>query len=133
MPKKEDVPALLVDWQIRLRLEDWDISVKFEKHCECLANARLKPNHKAAEIVLLETEFINPNGLGNKDLEVSLVHELLHIQAGHLTEHLCEKGNERYYDDMERVVELTAIALVGLRRRVDFWMRCGIGDASDER
>ncbi len=44
------------------------------------------------------------------------MHELLHVQAGRLTEFLARGENDRWYDEMERLVELTAIALVTLRR-----------------
>jgi hypothetical protein len=114
----DEITALLPIWQRRLRLNDWDIKLTFEKHPNSLGNVRLQANYKNAEIVLQHTDFIDNQGLGNKDPEVTLVHELLHVQAGELTSFLCARDNERYYDDMERLVELTAIALVDLARRV---------------
>ncbi len=111
-----ELKALLPEWQQRLRLQDWDVSLKFEKYSEGLGNVRMCAKYKSAEIIIREPAFIDPDELGNKDLEVTLVHELLHVQAGHLTHFLAEKQNDRYYDEMERLVELTALALVKLKR-----------------
>jgi hypothetical protein len=69
----DELEALLPEWQKRLRLEDWDIALEFEKHAEGLGNVRMAAKYKSAVIVILEEGFIDPDALGNKDREVTLV------------------------------------------------------------
>jgi hypothetical protein len=107
---------LLRQWKTRLRLDDWDITIEFSKHMDGLGECRMAAKYKQARIKMKDPEFIDPDGLTIRDPEVTLVHELLHVQAGQLTEFLGRSENERWHDEMERVVELTAIALVNLRR-----------------
>lgn len=101
--------ALIPEWQKRLRLQDWEITaVVVDQTEDGLASANALPKYKSAKLTLLDPVKIDKDWLGNKDLEVSIVHELLHLQAEFLTKFLCKPKHRRYHDDMERWVELTA-------------------------
>ncbi len=113
----EELQALLPEWQKRLRLQDWTIrlAVHDDKGQGSIARMANQTNYHAAVIdLVLDPSSDFPI---NTDLEVTLVHELLHVQGGHLTEWLKKKKRRRYYDEMERLVEFAAIALVELKRR----------------
>jgi hypothetical protein len=114
----EEAMALLPEWQERLRLRDWNIRISVSQRLEgAMGDMRMVPKYKSAEIRLGDLGCVDPDSLANGDPEITLVHELLHVQAAFLTTFLREDANARYYDEMERLVELTASALVNLKRR----------------
>jgi hypothetical protein len=114
--------ALLPEWQKRLRLQDWQIEGSITDQVgQPLAKATLLAKYKAARIAILNPVKVEEecsHWIGNKDPEVSIVHELLHLQGESLNTLLSKKKYARYDADMERLVELTAIALVALKREV---------------
>lgn len=116
----DEALALVPEWQKRLRLQDWTITaVVTDQRDDCGGGrVNLLADYKDAKIIILNPEKIPADWLGNRDPEVPLVHELLHLQCEHLNTFLRKDENQRYSDDMERVVELTAIALVGLKREL---------------
>lgn len=109
---------LLPYWQKRLRLQDWTIRCVVVEQTENNPAGKVNQlsDYKDAVITILDPAKIPTTWLGNNDPEVTLVHELLHLQAEALNGFLNEKRNSRYANDYERLVELTAIALVTLRR-----------------
>lgn len=114
----DTVGPLLIEWQERLRLQDWSIKIAVVPHTRTgsLGSARMHAKYKGAEIEIMNPAFIDPAIICNTDVEVTLVHELLHLQGGALTEYLEDEKLRWYHDEMERLVELTAIALVKLKR-----------------
>ena len=110
---------LIPYWQEKLRLRDWTIRGEIATQTEeCpLGQAEHLSKYKDATIKILEETAIPASWLGNKDPEVTLVHELLHLQAESLNGLLKKKKNKRYEVDYERLVDLTACALVSLRRQ----------------
>ena len=117
----QEAIGLIPFWQKRLRLQDWDIEAVITDQREECGGGRVQmlAKYKAAKITILEPEKMDPTWLGSKDPEVTLVHELLHVQTEQLNHHLNKPKHGRLSDDMERVVELTAIALVTLRREAE--------------
>lgn len=105
-----------VFWQKQLRLMDWDIQFIFSRTTKGKAAfCRKLSDYKSAEVVVADPATLPDSFLGNKDPEVSLVHELLHLQGEALDDFIGEYENGRWKNDQERCIELTAIALVNLR------------------
>lgn len=104
----------LLFWQDRLRLRDWEIRLTIGHHFGKVGTCRKLSDYKDAEIQILHPTAICPTWMGNNDLEVTLVHELLHLQGESLDDFIAT--SERWKDHQERFIELTAIALVRLRR-----------------
>lgn len=112
--------ALIPEWQKRLRLQDWTIRgvvVDQTENNPCGKVNQLN-DYKDALVTILNPENIPASWLGNRDPEVTVVHELLHLQGESLNGFLNEKKHARYSNDYERLVELTAIALVALKREL---------------
>jgi hypothetical protein len=120
MTAKEAI-ALIPEWQERLRLRDWTIRAVLIDQTENnpVGKVRQINDYKDAIITLLDPDKIPDTWLGNHDPEVTLVHELLHLQAESLNRFLNKKKHARYSQDYERLVELTAIALVTLKRDLE--------------
>lgn len=107
----------LIFWKVQLRLMDWTIRLKVSSATKGQAGmSRKLSDYKDAEIIVATPESLPDSFLGNSDPEVTLVHELLHLQGEEMDDfiHLHEDG--RWKNDHERFIELTAIALVNLRR-----------------
>lgn len=112
---QEELVALCVEWQKILRLQDWNIIVKIVRE-----RGMNKPDregeitifHKAKEanIRLLDPVDYPPTCTQPQDMEAVLVHELLHIQF-----EFCIDDEDN--TAMEIAVELTAQALVNLKRK----------------
>ena len=96
-------------WKKSLRLQEWDISLKCDPKLRTYGQTEISPGNRTV-VIYLEV----PPSLGNAitDLEVTLVHELLHVRFHFL--HVDEK--EFGYEEVEAAIELTAQALVANRR-----------------
>lgn len=105
-------------WQKRLRLQDWTVSVEFVGGADIdgsFARTRKSGNCKAAKTLIARPETLELDLLGSHDVEVTLVHELLHLQAGGFDQLIKEDTVESTC--LEAFIELTAAALVkGYRR-----------------
>jgi len=88
------------EWQKRLRLQDWNVSVAFGILEDSTGLTKINPNFKVAKVIIDEE--------GNNELEITLVHELLHLHADPFSQDLQEK----YKTNLEAMIELTARALV---------------------
>jgi hypothetical protein len=70
-------------WKTRLGLNDWSISVRIVPKSELPENrsgmCRAIVKKKSAEIILLDPRDADESWLNQYDLELTLVHELLHI------------------------------------------------------
>ena len=111
---EEKLKSDLLFWQERLRLRDWDIQLIVSMTVQKMGTCRKLSDYKAAEIEIMHPTAIPHHWLCCKDPEVTLVHELLHLQGETRDDFI--GTNERWKDHQERVIELTAIALVRLRR-----------------
>lgn len=115
---ESELQALCLDWQRRLRLQDWRVTVSFAvpgqmsqtyHHGECATCAP----RKLARIKVLRPdchpgdEFEAPY-----DMEAILVHELLHLHTNGMN--IAPSSAEDVA--MEQMVDLVAEALVALKR-----------------
>lgn len=117
-----DEPQLqerLAHWQKLLRLQDWDVDIKIVRRhampkATSLAGAQID-RYRRVKILLLDPVDWHPDDWpADRDLEISLVHELLHCvfyDAG--------SPKEDSPEDLalERAVEATALALITLDRQ----------------
>jgi hypothetical protein len=79
----------LAVWQARLQLEDWKISVVLSHPAELrpgtLGNIHWDPDKKVASIRILDpSEYQKPFPDALRDMEFTLVHELVHIELAAL-------------------------------------------------
>jgi hypothetical protein len=97
-------------WQKRLRLQDWDITSKFVQSVEGVEAANLsdvfggtqcKPTFQEA---LIQIRI----GLDDKETELTLVHELIHVVFGGL-----QTPEGLYNHLMETGIEKTARIMIG--------------------
>lgn len=101
-------------WQEELRIRDWRISFEIitDPEFDAYAKVRSVPTIGASHIKLLEPSLVPEDWEGCKDLEVTVVHELLHIRFYH-----CIPEPEKGLDVHEELaIETVAIALVANRR-----------------
>lgn len=80
----DQLAARLDYWTERLRLQDWDFQVQIVRDRDMsLANTQadiqIIPTKKTARISVLDPLDYEPSCWNEQDMEVSLVHELLHI------------------------------------------------------
>ena len=100
-------------WQKRLRLEDWKIEVKIVRVWE-LERGTLghidwsTPHHTAVIKVLSPEDYELPADKIPADMELSIVHELVHLHLSALPLNKSSRGAE------EQVVSMIADALVNL-------------------
>jgi hypothetical protein len=100
-------------WQRQLRLEDWDITIVVPEHDpRCYAEIVHHVGHGTAKITLRNPAICPPDLAGNPDLEISLVHELLHLRFAFVG----IKKETPEEDLHELGIERTAQALVLLNR-----------------
>ena len=83
MAKKPDLNKLLAKWQRRLRLQDWDITVRWVDKDEfandtAVGQNLLSPKNKEAVIEILDPDEITNDFPRMKDVELTLIHELVH-------------------------------------------------------
>jgi hypothetical protein len=113
------------EWQKRLRLQDWDIRTTFatkeDKIDDAFGRSIVASGHKAVNVFINPTPLIDDDWIGCRDIEVTLVHELLHLH-GDTFDHFFSgsKKNSRptEYLGLEFFIEITAIVLVELKRGV---------------
>ena len=109
----DQLSDLCVEWQRRLGLADWRVSIRYVRGWEISgAEGRCspEPSRRLALIAVLDPIDYNPANEWPQDVEVTVVHELLHCYH-----HAGERGSR---EDLllEQGVEATARALVALRR-----------------
>lgn len=114
----------LAYWQKQLRLQDWNITVKVARRSDMATNAygEVSPSriYRQADIALRDpTDFADDDGPRERDMEDSLVHELLHvvlkdcrIDARDDDGNLTSEGIAE-----ERAIDALAAAIVGLHRK----------------
>jgi hypothetical protein len=114
-------------WKKMLRLEDWSVKIAIVDHKEnqnFWARVSVKPWFQAAYMEVVNP-FTDPDrikpGVDKEhdiDLEVSLVHELLHLRYEHGTMGVKKKNKGSWYA-YESATEITARALVAARHGVE--------------
>ena len=104
-------------WTPRLRLRDWEVEVKIHDDPKAFEQFAQATHHRGFQHVLvevLEPEKIPPEWVGKRDLEVTVVHELLHTRLIQLPR---PPENETQHEEM--AVETIATLMVALKRGVE--------------
>jgi hypothetical protein len=109
------VTERLAFWQQRLKLEDWKISVSFARRTELKPNTlgaiRWDKTKKNAAIWVLDSaDYQLPLRKMLDDMEMTIVHELVHLELTSLPRSEASRSNE------EHAVNGIAEALLGLER-----------------
>lgn len=121
-PTQRKLDSLRREWQKRLKLLDWRIGVKFAeleflKDITCTEAPIGACEHfaetKEAKIwVLQPTDWREEPDPRERDVEDTIVHELLHCQFAPFN-----SNNEVSRLYIEQTIEMLTAALVGLKRR----------------
>tara|TARA_R110000868_G_scaffold24258_3_gene96132 strand:- start:984 stop:1349 length:366 start_codon:yes stop_codon:yes gene_type:complete len=109
--------AALTKWQKRLRIQDWDIELEVvdrstiidKADSDVLGACQCFDTKKRAQILLLRPEDIKP---GEDNIEVILVHELLHVVMPVQDLRLNIDQKDPAYIAYERIVDQMARAFV---------------------
>jgi hypothetical protein len=112
---RQYVTERLAFWQQRLKLEDWSISVVPARRSELKPNTlggiRWDKTKKSAVIWVLDpSEYQTPFRATLDDMELTIVHELVHLELTSLPRSEASRSNE------EHAVNGIAEALLGLYR-----------------
>lgn len=112
----ERAERLLRKWQCILRLQDWDVFIRFgrwhEVHNEAHAHLHHSWERHEAHIVLRDPDDQKePVWIGDNADEVTIIHELLHLKFAGLG-----IADERY-SEHEAVVESLARTLLKLEQK----------------
>lgn len=100
-------------WKRQLRLEDWDITIEVPAHDpKGYAEVTRHQCLNAAHMVVRNPYMVPPASLANNDLEVTVVHEMLHIRFPNVD----FPRNSADDNLFELGIERTAQALVALNR-----------------
>lgn len=102
-------------WQPRLKLDDWKISIVFTRLSDLppktLGGIRWDKSKKTAVIWVLDpADYQLPHPAMLDDMELTIVHELVHLDLSSLPRGQASRGSE------ERAVEGIAEAMLGLER-----------------
>lgn len=109
---------LLTYWQKAMKLSDWDVRLKIVRQHDLLegTQAMIESNHdhRIATVSICDPHDYQPQEFWPQDMEVSLVHELVHLTFWWLNP---EKESLQQTLE-EQSVEAVAQALVEQRRRI---------------
>lgn len=119
----ENAQAALEHWQRVLGLRDWTVTVAIHRAHELgeltCGDCRAAEWKRDASIRLLDERDVGAQGFQSPDRagdwEYTLVHELLHLQFCHYDLGL-RIGSNHQWRALERAIDKTAWALVGLQR-----------------
>lgn len=108
----------LVVWQDRLNLEDWNISLVMSHPSNLrrgtLGNVRWDVDQKTAVIRVLDaSEYQKPFVVALKDMEFTVVHELIHLGLSSLTRNFKSRSEESFSEE-EQAVNRMSDALLQL-------------------
>lgn len=107
----------LAYWQPLLRLSDWHIRIRVVRGVVTGgALGRAFANQmRDGEVLLKDPIDIDFSGIHNADMEVTLVHELLHLRFWWVHDSIEKDTPEHFLE--ESAIEATAQALVYINRR----------------
>ncbi len=116
---ESDLQALCTKWQKRLRLQDWTIAVRVVRKrdldlTDAEGQVQWVLSRREAFIKLMDPIDYSPTAMTPQDLEVSLVHELLHLYFAPFD---AEKGTLEE-TCQEQAIDALSNALVKLARKV---------------
>lgn len=103
-------------WQARLRLQDWRVDARIVRKVDLkpdtLGNLKWNSEDKTATIRILDPrDYDLPTERIPEDMELTVVHELIHLHLSVLPRDPLKKGVE------EQVVDKISVALFNLERQ----------------
>jgi|ERR1700722_1587118 len=109
----EELQILCREWQLRLRVQDWNIEVRIWRQSQFKdntldGNVQIWPDMKEAEIRVLDPPDAGDNRKWPFDMEKILVHEMLHI--------LWDGVPNTSSQEAEIAINMTTDALLELKR-----------------
>jgi hypothetical protein len=117
---KEQLQQKCNEWQKRLRLQDWIITVKICRYHETdegrQAEVTWALSKKMASIKVVNSNDYPPDCMAPQDMENALVHELLHLHFAPLT-----KGQEDdlYIQEEHAIESITSGLITALKEKGD--------------
>lgn len=114
--KAPNLDKLCAKWQKLLRLQDWAVSIVYKRACDmdgkhgwCCPRLNMKSaTIKVLDVMDYDGRELGANGIA-LDIEVTVVHELLHLHFILLDESTGANGTL-----FEQAIEILAVALVDL-------------------
>lgn len=104
------------DWAYRLRLQDWKITVEVAgSELEAFAHTNINRHHNTANITVRNPVHTPSDNAAVDDLEVTVVHELLHLRFLPV-ELTLDDRDLKPPKEHEASIDLTAQALVSAAR-----------------
>lgn len=128
---EEKLKELCAVYQRILRLQDWHNKVKvargydFDKQ-NCQGQVRYTLARKEALIYILAHADYEPSHAFPQDMEVTLVHELLHLHFAEVSDK-CEEAVVDINTALEQGIQSIAEAIVTLRRQAGEYSTTGPG------
>jgi len=115
----DQATARCADWQRLLRLQDWDVEVRLERRhampIKTAVGCSSINKYRRAVIQLVDPiDFTADDCLTERDMEATLVHELLHLHFYDLNVPTPDQAPENVA--LERAIEAIARGLVALDR-----------------
>lgn len=113
----EQAQNYIAYWQKQFRMMDWVFTVEIEKDPtknECFGSMSHNLNNQTASMKILDPDKIPDDWIGTKDLEVTIVHELVHTRFIYAMKPRGKKKN--YHQEM--AIEVIAKSLVANRRGI---------------
>ena len=110
---------LLTFWKNELPLKDWDIQVSIRRYADMEGNhglVNVTEVKRCAFIRLLDPREADPDEMQPYDIEVALVHELLHVCFAPFM-----RADISEHEDVtqEQSIHAMSLALVAMRRKFD--------------
>jgi len=118
-----ELTKLCREWQERLRIQPWQIVVRICRASEfTIPNAGGEANWRktleTAVVRILDPVDFDPDSMRPQDMEVVLVHELLHLRFAEADVTGRDTLEERLF---ELGIQHTAEALVRMKREAEDW------------
>jgi hypothetical protein len=105
---REQAQVNLDFYQQILRLQDWDITLSFERAfnvpLEGLGACTIRIGEQTAKIVIREPDDVSDEWETDGDLELTLLHELMHIKTHAAIEVGGKLETEKLVESMARIV-----------------------------
>ena len=120
---EDELTQLCCEWQERLKIKSWTIMVRICRYREFSTpevggEVSWKKTLETAVIRILDPDDFPPDSMRPQDMEVVLVHELLHLRFAEADMTPRESLAERLF---ELAIQHTAEALVRLKREAEDW------------
>ena len=100
---EEELNTQCVEWQKRLRLQDWDINVELCDDIDIfngttVGNLRTNVPYKRARIRVVAPALFPKNDTIPQDMLFTLLHELLELKLYYITDPETADGGRLYYN-----------------------------------